>query len=257
MKIGVFDSGVGGITVLKELRKQFPGHEYLYFGDTANVPYGTKSPTQIQSLVTSASERMKTQGIEALVIACNTASSLAFQQFKNTLSPMPILDVVEAGVKSVTDALASKSTPILILGTRATVRSRIYSTLLKKIDPNYRIFEQECPLLVPLIEEGWIHHPVMELTVQEYVRPYQTLEPGVALLACTHYPWIKEGIEKCLPQWTVIDSAKALAQIAEQHLQLSTLSHQSSPAPMRWYFSDPDSIARNVLDEIYPAPSKF
>lgn len=219
MRIGIFDSGIGGITVLNELKGSFPDHEFLYFGDTANVPYGTKSETQIRSLVTSAALRMRERKLDALVIACNTASSIAYAQFKEVFGKVPLIDVVAAGTESILHEFQQKSArPILILGTRATVKSKIYSRLLHEKKPELQISEQECPLLVPLIEEGWSHHPVLKLTVEEYVQAYRDLPAGVALLACTHYPWIKKEIETALPGWTVIDSAQAVTQLIATEL---------------------------------------
>lgn len=257
VRIGVFDSGVGGVTVLKELRKRFPSHHYLYFGDTANVPYGSKSPTQIRALCRDSALRMESHGIEALVIACNTAASLALNEFKQVLSTLPILDVVEAGVESITEAIPDGSAPALVLGTRATVRSRIYSDWLRIKSPDLRVFEQECPLLVPLIEEGWIEHPILGLTVEEYVREYRNLGPGAALLACTHYPWIRKAFEDRLPGWNILDSAGALARIAGKRLLLEQ-DHDPGMAPsVTWHFSDPDALSRHIREEIGPSLSKF
>lgn len=252
MKIGVFDSGVGGITVLNALQARFRQHEFLYFGDTANVPYGTKSEVQIQTLVTSASHRMKQKNIDALVIACNTASSIAYEHFKEVLDPIPLIDVVEAGVASVCAAVKNPTGPVLIFGTRATIKSKIYSKLLHEKNLALEVHEQECPLLVPLIEEGWLEHPVLELTAKEYVEPYLKLKPGVALLACTHYPWIKTTFEKLLPGWIILDSAHAVADIAEQTLQLShsqALASVENPSII-WHFSDPDAVTTKILNAV-------
>ena len=248
MRLGVFDSGIGGITVLNELKIRFPEHEFLYFGDTANVPYGTKSENQIQTLVTSAAERMKQKNIDALVIACNTASSIAYAQFKKVLGPIPLIDVVAAGVESILRVLVDPSLPILILGTRATVKSHIYSRLLLEENAKLEIHEQACPLFVPLIEEGWQDHPALLLTVQEYVKKYQNLTPGIALLACTHYPWIKKHIEAELPAWAVIDSAHAVADLITEKLAIESQPRTGATARVRWYFSDPDSVTQKIVN---------
>lgn len=249
MRLGVFDSGIGGITVLNELKVRFPEHEFLYFGDTANVPYGTKSDHQIQNLVTSASLRMKEKHLDALVIACNTASSIAHSHFKAIFDQIPLIDVVAAGVRSILKASESDpKLPVLILGTRATVKSKIYSRLLHEKNPNLEIHEQECPLLVPLIEEGWQAHPVLRLTVEEYVKNHRHLTPGVALLACTHYPWIQSIIEACLPGWKVIDSAHAVADIITEQLGLPSLPSAGKIAKLNWYFSDPDGVTQKIVN---------
>jgi glutamate racemase len=249
MRIGVFDSGVGGITVLKELRERFPAHEYLYFGDTANVPYGTKSPRQIQILAKDAALHMKTKGIEALVIACNTAASLALDEFMTVLAPIPVLDVVDAGVRAVL-AEQKNAQSVLILGTRATIRSRIYSKRLGDAMPSLQVYEQECPLVVPMIEEGWSEHPVLSMTIHEYVKEYQGVDPGVALLACTHYPWAKKAFEASLPGWRVVNSAPMFSEIAEERLALSRATKDAVVAPIQWNFSDPDAVPRAILTEM-------
>jgi glutamate racemase len=247
MKIGVFDSGIGGVTVLSELKKRFPGEEYLYFGDTANVPYGTKSETQIRSLVSSAAERIKSKGIDALVIACNTASSIAFKEFKTILDPMPLIDVVDAGVTSVLESVRPSPTiPILILGTRATIKSKIYSRLLRDQNQNLVIHEQECPLLVPMIEEGWVEHPILKSTIEEYIAPYLKLKPGVALLACTHYPWIKTQFETLMPGWKILDSATAVADILEAKLHADLHSSRET-TEIDWHFSDVEGVSKKML----------
>ena len=257
MRIGVFDSGMGGITVLNELTKRLPAEEFYYFGDTANVPYGTKSNTQIQNLVTSASQRMKKHKLDALVIACNTAASLAYSQFKAVLRDIPIIDVVEAGVKAcLRNHSGNSDSPFLILGTRATVKSHIYLRLLSKENAKAKVLEQECPLLVPMIEEGWIDHPILHATVEVYTAPYRNLTPGVALLACTHYPWIKDAFQKALPGWNVINSAHAVADILNDSLNLKYPDPTLPLAPsfdfswspkVKWYFSDTESVSRALL----------
>ena len=247
MKIGVFDSGIGGVTVLNELKKRFPGEHYRYFGDTANVPYGTKSETQIRSLVTSAAERILQKGIDALVIACNTASSIAYKEFKYILDTIPLIDVVEAGVMSVLHNVEGHSEqPVLILGTRATIKSGIYGRLLKEKKPELSIHEQECPLLVPMIEEGWVDHPILKATILEYVSPYLKLKPGVALLACTHYPWIKLQFEELMPGWKILDSANAVADILEEKLHKNLHSSQLS-FETEWHFSDVEGVSTKML----------
>jgi glutamate racemase len=273
VRIGVFDSGIGGVTVLNHLRATFAGHEFFYFGDTANVPYGTKSVAQIKELVKSAAVRIKDKNLDTLIIACNTASSLALFEFKEVLSTIPVIGVVEAGVESVLQSIRknteaneqvvresarlsakdSDAPPILILGTRATIKSKIYSSLLHDL----KVYEQACPLLVPMIEEGWVDHPVLHQTIQEYVKNYRSEKPGVALLACTHYPWIKDAIASALPGWKIIDSAQAIANrlkrdfVMREHPQ-DPLSYAainfSVDAPVTWFFSDPESVAPFIFD---------
>ena len=256
VRIGVFDSGMGGITVLQELAKRFPGLQFLYFGDTANVPYGSKSPAQIKALVESAALRIKTKKIDALVIACNTASSLAYDELNRVFPDIPLINVVEAGVRSCVKALESDpALPLVVLGTKATVRSRIYQTLLHEKNASFRVFEQACPLLVPLIEEGWIEHPVLHLTLKEYVKPFQSWEKGVALLACTHYPWIESAVREVLPGWVILNSAHAVADILAE--QIPTLSPSSEGGGIEWYFSDPEGVSKTLFRDSTDRISSF
>ena len=174
MKIGVFDSGIGGMTVLKELKLRFPKEDFFYFGDNANLPYGTKSPDQIKHLAVSAANYISSQKVDALVVACNTASCIAIDEIRKAMGKKtPVFSVVDAGVESVIQNFIS-SAPILILGTRATVRSHMYAKLIQeKLGAGTQVIEQECPLLVPMIEEAWIGHSILEQTVFEYLKSYQ------------------------------------------------------------------------------------
>jgi glutamate racemase len=263
VKIGVFDSGIGGITVLAELVRQFGSAEYVYLGDTAHVPYGPKSPEQIQKLSTDCAQVLKKQGIQALVVACNTASSWALDAIKSVMDPIPVFGVVSPGVEAALDALSQfknqedkglrsegevQPHPILVLATRATVRSQAYGSVLRKIlnpfhDPlvsqQFPIHEQPCPLLAPMIEEGWIDHPILHATLQEYVKEYVNQYPqGVALLGCTHYPWIHAAFEKALPGWKVVNSAQAVAHSLMANPLFQGLKPHSQSPKVEWIFTD-------------------
>lgn len=271
MKIGVFDSGIGGTTVLQELRSRFPDQDFLYFGDTANVPYGTKSPAQIRSLAKAASTYLKSQGVDLLVVACNTASCVAMDDIRQVMGDTPVVGVVEAGVATVIRTMGqSVDLPILILGTRATVRSHTYFHLIRSAvsintlgnstanaNVNVEVHEQECPLLVPMIEEGWVDHPILHQTVAEYVRPYSSVRPGIALLACTHYPWIKAAFQSALGGWKVVDSAWAmgetLAEVVNQQVSASktqTTSKAQNQGELKWHFTDPESVPQFIFKQL-------
>ena len=226
MRIGVFDSGIGGITVLSALREALPEAEYIYLGDTANLPYGTKSPAQVVKLSLACVHFLRERKVDAVVVACNTASSLALGEMKEALYPIPVYGVVEPGVRAVLGELKTAATdsellPIVILATRATVKSQAYGSALREVlDAQTRpVFEQACPLLVPMIEEGWIDHPVLHQTIGHYVQPYGSKYPiGIALLGCTHYPWIQKAVEAALPGWKVVNSARAVSEALKKEL---------------------------------------
>lgn len=247
-KIGVFDSGIGGATVLAALRERFPAYDFAYFGDTANVPYGPKSSAQIRALSESAALRMVTHGLDALVVACNTASSWALPEFEKGFGQVPVFGMVESGVEAVRKALLPEMKPVVIFGTQATIRSGIYGERFKTEIPEVRVLEQACPLLVPMIEEGWKDHSILRLALDEYVAPALAMsDRGIALLACTHYPWIRDFFQAALPQWTIIDSAESVTERLAHELKIM------NPVPegrgkIRWYFSDPDAVASFVFE---------
>lgn len=266
MRIGIFDSGIGGITVLSSLRKRLPGTRFVYLGDTANLPYGSKSPAQVIRLSLNCAETLKSRGVDAVVVACNTASSLALTELRSFLDPIPVYGVVEPGVRAVLSAISAwppgsaapsslAPLPILILATRATVNSRAYGTVLRGVlDASvYPVFEQPCPLLVPMIEEGWTEHSILRQTIAEYVREYRSIHGrGIALLGCTHYPWAQQAIEGELPGWSVVNSAEAIGRALETQLNHHCISGRdpgngkgsdNARAPeIEWIFTDPQAL---------------
>lgn len=247
-KIGVFDSGIGGATVLAALRARFPIYDFSYFGDTANVPYGPKSSAQICALSESAALRMVAHRLDALVVACNTASSWALPNFQKILGSVPVFGMVESGVEAVRNALLTDLKPVVVFGTQATIRSGVYGKYFKSEIPAAQVLEQACPLLVPMIEEGWKDHEILRLTLAEYVAPAAAISNrGVALLACTHYPWIRDFFQAALPLWTIIDSAESVTERLARELKF-TDEVPAGRGKIEWYFSDPDAVASFVFE---------
>ena len=248
MRIAVFDSGVGGITVLKELRTHFPSYDFFYYGDTANVPYGIKSHSQIKNLVQQASREIKNQNVDALVIACNTAACIALEECREIMEPIPVYSVVEAGISTITRILdqTKEPLPVLVLGTRVTIKSQTYSNTIKQ-DAHREVFiyEQACPMFVPLIEEGWKDHPVMKTVAEEYLKPYFKLKPGIVFLACTHYPWIKSVIETVMPNWKVMDSAHTMAEMLDKQMK----NDRKTSGHVTWHFTDPETASSFAFTE--------
>jgi len=228
MKIGVFDSGVGGLTVLRALLLQIPAAEYLYLGDTARLPYGSKSQITIARYAVSSSRFLIDQGCEFLVIACNTASALALDEIRQAAAPhnVPVVGVIAPGAAAA--AAKSKTRDALVIATSATVQSHAYAAACKS--EGLRSLEKACPLLVPLVEEGWIDHPVTAEVVQIYLSELHQqaadsgLSPDTIVLGCTHYPLLREVIERAACElWAgqpprIIDSADATAHEVEHQL---------------------------------------
>jgi glutamate racemase len=208
--IGVFDSGFGGLTVLRELLKVLPGADYLYFGDTAHLPYGAKSARTVAKYAISATHFLQEHGIEMLVIACNTATALAFDEISAAVS-IPVVGVVEPGAQQA--AAMSRTKKVAVLATEATVASHAYRRALQRL--GLEASEKACPLLVPLVEEGWVEHPVTEQVAHIYVD--QIFQDGardadVLVLGCTHYPLIRPLLRRVTPpRVEIVDSAESTA----------------------------------------------
>src|SRR3984957_10472710 len=216
--IGVFDSGFGGLTVLKALLEILPAADYLYFGDTARLPYGSKSAETVARYAVEAARFLEDQGAQILVIACNTATALALERIV-LAAHVPVIGVVEPGAEAT--ALASANKKAVVVGTEATVASHAYYKAL--LSRGVNTHEKACPLLVPLVEEGWIEHPVTEEVARIYLS--EAFSEGfedadVLLLGCTHYPLLKPLFQKVAPEHVaIVDSAESTAQAVASRLQ--------------------------------------
>jgi glutamate racemase len=212
--IGVFDSGFGGLTVLRALLPLIPGAQYVYLGDTARLPYGAKSQQTIARYAVSSAAFLRDQGAELLVIACNTASALALEEIQAAM-PIPVVGVIQPGSEA---ARAAGSADVLVLATSATVQSGAYTRACAAV--GLGVFEKACPLLVPLVEEGWIDHPVTTQVLRIYLAEALAAAPEAKtlLLGCTHYPLLKAMIERALTElqrpMNIVDSAAATALAA-------------------------------------------
>ena len=207
--IGIFDSGVGGLTVYKAIRSAFPKEDLIYFGDTARVPYGPKSHNTIIEYSVQNARFLLQKGIKILIVACNTSSAVALQDLE-ALTDIPIIGVIGPGAEMA--AKLTRSKKIGVIGTEGTVRSEAYSRAISEILPEAEVFSQACPLFVPLVEEGWLEHPTTRQIVHEYLDPYKEVDIDTLVLGCTHYPLLKEMIGEVLgPKVSLVDSADAIA----------------------------------------------
>jgi glutamate racemase len=234
--IGVFDSGIGGLTVVKALIERMPFENIIYFGDTARVPYGLKSVETISRYATQITEFLLHQKVKLLIVACNTMSSVAYQAIED-LSPVPVLDVVDAGARSAVAVTRNKY--VGVIGTPATINSNAYQKAINKYDPGIRIFSQPCPLFVPLAEEGWFDHQVTRLTAQEYLKPVMAQNIDTLVLGCTHYPLLKPLLQEILgDQIRLVDSAQAIAEQTRDLLNKNNLWNEQKPPEYRFYVTD-------------------
>ena len=248
MKIGVFDSGVGGLTVLRELLPRIPHAEYLYLGDTARLPYGSKSRATIARYAVSSSRFLIEQGCQFLVIACNTASALALDEIRAAAASfdIPVIGVISPGAAEA--ARRSPGSDVLVLATAATVQSHAYEAACRSV--GLRALEKACPLLVPLVEEGWIDHPVTCEVIRIYLSELREeavrsgLVPRSVVLGCTHYPLLRREFEFAMRQlWPddppeIIDSAEATAREVAHHLGITPQQTSDAPLPCQFYATD-------------------
>jgi glutamate racemase len=226
--IGVFDSGVGGLTVLRALLERIPEADYLYFGDSARLPYGSKSAATVAHYAVGAAHFLQDQGAELLVIACNTATALALDQIK-AASHVGVIGVVEPGAHAA--ASASRNRKVVVIGTEATISSHAYRRALEATGIAVR--EKACPLFVPLVEEGWVEHPVTEQVARIYLSEAfaeDFRQSDVLVLGCTHYPLIKPLLRRVAPEHvTIVDSAESTAHAVAEQLQVAPIESPSSP----------------------------
>jgi glutamate racemase len=248
LKIGVFDSGFGGLTVLRALLPRVPGARYIYLGDTARLPYGSKSQATIARYAVSSARFLLEQGAEFLVIACNTASALAIDDIRAAVT-VPVLGVIETGASQA--KLSSRSGDVLVIGTDATVESHAYARACREL--GLQALEKACPLLVPLVEEGWIDHPVTAEVVRIYLSELaaeataQGLHPDTLVLGCTHYPLLRKVMERTVPmgnRWGVIDSAEATAlEVSRRLISLGLMPNAGAGAATCRFFAT-DSVVK-------------
>lgn len=235
--IGVFDSGVGGLTVVKELIRQLPQEEIIYFGDTARVPYGIKSKeTVIRFSIENILFLLK-QEVKLICIACNTVSSVALPIIRSHFR-VPVVGVITPGVREAVYATQNKR--IGVIGTRATIKSRAYEAEIKQLDPKIKVFAVACPLFVPFAEEGWLSGKVVLEVAGSYLKPLIDAHVDTIILGCTHYPLLKPVIKKVLGNGvTLIDSAKQVAIEVKKILATEGLLSTGRKKPKRrFYVSD-------------------
>jgi|SRR5690242_15414696 glutamate racemase len=249
--IGVFDSGFGGLTVLRELRRMLPGADYLYFGDTAHLPYGAKSVRTVTKYAVASAQFLESQGIDLLVVACNTATALALNEIKAALK-VPVIGVVEPGAEQA--ERKSRTKKAAVIATEATISSHAYRRALESLGVLSK--EQACPLFVPLVEEGWVDHPVTEQVAHIYIdQVFRNGHDGadVLLLGCTHYPLIRPLLERVVPPGVeIVDSAESTA--AKVVEVLGAGRDGRSPGTLRCFATDSVEKFRRIGENFLGCP---
>jgi glutamate racemase len=239
--IGIFDSGVGGLTVVRSLAERLPREELIYLGDTARVPYGSKSAETIVRYSKLACRFLVDRGVKMLVVACNTASAFALEELRASLS-IPVLGVVDPG--ALTAVAATRSKYVGVIGTLGTVRSQSYARAIAALDPDVKVTAHACPLFVPLAEEGWLDDHVAEAVAHRYLGELHALEPriDVLVLGCTHYPLLRPVLTRVARELfghevKLVDSAEAMARAARGELERLELLHAGGGA-LECYVTD-------------------
>ncbi len=233
--IGIFDSGVGGLTVVREIKKVLPDAQIVYFGDTARLPYGNKSRETIQKYSSEIVDFLKKTGCGTVVIACNTASALAADHIREKYPELKIYDVVSSGAEAIVEA--TKIGKVGVIGTTATISSGVYEKKIKEIDSRMKVYSAACPLFVPLVEENWIHRPETKKIARVYLKNLKLKKVDTLLLGCTHYPLLQKIISGVMGKRTrVITSGEKLAE--KLRGSSASIVEAKLPAEDQYFVSD-------------------
>ena len=243
--LGVFDSGIGGLTVAHALFERLPHETVIYFGDTARVPYGPKSPDTVRRYSAEILAYLLHRGVKTVVVACNTSTAHALESLRER-SPVPVLGVIEPGARAA--VAATRGGAIGVIGTAGTIASGAYERAIKAMRPDARVVSRACPLFVPLIEEGWFEHPATELVAREYLKPLEAAGVDVLVLGCTHYPLLKPLLGRVLGESVrLIDSAEATAAAVQGELTArGLLANTARPPSHRFVVSDDEPHFRSI-----------
>ncbi|MBI4398205.1 MAG: glutamate racemase [Candidatus Omnitrophica bacterium] len=236
--IGVFDSGLGGLTVVRELRRHLPHETIIYFGDIARLPYGIKSKQQIIEFSKQNSDFLAKQGIKALVVACNTSASVSLPALRKSFK-LPVIDVIFPAARRA--AGLTQAGRIGVIGTTATIQSGAYDRAIRRLAPKVKVFSAACPLFVPLVEEGWTRDGIAEDTVKKYLSPLVRQNIDVLVLGCTHYPMLKGKIQQFVgPRVKIVDSALPTVNFLKDvlHCQGALASPNGKPGALSIFVSD-------------------
>lgn len=251
--IGVFDSGVGGLTVVREIMRNLPTEKIVYFGDTARVPYGSKSKETVLRYSRQIVRFLRTQEVKAIVVACNTASAMALDEIEKEID-IPIIGVVRPGAKVAAEVTENKR--VGIIGTQATVGSHIYRELIQEIDPEIEVKEKACPLLVPLVEEGWLKDPITDAVLTRYLEEMLGENVDSLILGCTHYPLLRSTVRRLVGEKVHLvnpayETARSLGQLLKEK-GIANDGHEEEEFPYRFFVSDMAERFTDFANTILP-----
>ena len=249
--IGVFDSGIGGLTVLQKIMEALPRESTIYLGDTARSPYGTKSAETVLRYSFENADFLVEKGVKLVVVACNTSTAIALEPLKENLS-IPVVGVIEPGVKEALKATRNKK--IGVIGTEATIQSGAYTRALKTRDPQVEVYSRACPIFVPLVEEGWLDNSMAKMTVKSYLESLQKSGIDTLILGCTHYPLLKKAIRGFMgPRVKLVDSAEETAKEVRVVLKRESMGRAKGKGVPSFFVTDaPDrfiKVGRRFLGE--------
>ncbi len=226
--IGIFDSGIGGLTVVKSVMNTLPNENIIYFGDTARVPYGIKSSDTIRQYASQITDFLLKKNVKIILIACNSVAAAAREDIKKRCGNIPVLDVIEAGTKTALSQ-SNGNRHIGVIGTLATIGSGAYEVSLRDLDKDIQVFSRACPLLVPLAEEGWNDNEIADEVLKKYLHDFKDKNLGALILGCTHYPLFKKAINRILgEELSIIDSADSIAEMTRNHLDTQKKRNNST-----------------------------
>lgn len=250
--IGIFDSGIGGLTVASEIMRLLPGEEIIYFGDTARVPYGSKSKEMVTGFSRQIVNFLIEQDVKCIVIACGTVSSNCYEELLEVVD-IPLIEVVTPGVSAC--LAATESNVVGVIGTERTIASGSYEKHLKQARPEITVHTKACPLFVPLAEEGWIDSEVAQLTAEIYLNEFISKKVDTLLLCCTHYPLLLNCIQQAVCGVKVINPAFATAERVEDILQKNDIMREEPPGEPLFYLTDNTNkfghMCKQVLGKVY------
>jgi glutamate racemase len=251
LSIGMFDSGVGGLTVLKEVKKLLPFEHIVYFGDTARVPYGNRSPQAVTKYALESALFLLTKGIKLLAIACNTSSALALHLLQKKF-PIPVIGVIDPCAKEV--VTSTKNKKVGVIGTKATIKSGAYEKSIHKLDPEIKVFSRSCPLFVPIAEEGLENDEVAHLMAEKYLKDLSQSNIDTLVMGCTHYPILEDVIKKVMgKRVSIVNAGRETAKEIKSILEKKKILNDKGKGGCEYFVTDsPESfeeIGRRILKE--------